>query len=215
MKRCKQHVVGWSKILSWMSYITMGFQYNILAVMVKISDRFTLLLPWLPPKPYPPMIATQTISSHDCHPNHILPWLPPKPYSPIECPCGTGPQTTNHILQSCPTFDDLRRQTWPSLVEAHRKLWGHCGRLRTLPYSPDWQSSMARNAEYSPMIATQTIFSHDCHPKHLWNQAIKLHKPRKNFCARFLHIRKSISLFFLHNCCDSQCKKLLKQLQTM
>ena len=41
-----------------------------------------------------------------------------------ECPCSTGPQTPNHILQSCPTFDDLRRQTWPSPVEAHRKLWG-------------------------------------------------------------------------------------------
>ena len=41
-----------------------------------------------------------------------------------EYPCGTGPQTPNHILQSCPTFDDLRRQTWPSPVEAHRKLWG-------------------------------------------------------------------------------------------
>ena len=41
-----------------------------------------------------------------------------------ECPCGTGPQPPNHILQSCPTFDDLRRQTWPSPVNAHRKLWG-------------------------------------------------------------------------------------------
>ena len=41
-----------------------------------------------------------------------------------ECPCGTGAQTPNHILQSCPTFDTLRRQTWPSPVDAHRKLWG-------------------------------------------------------------------------------------------
>ena len=41
-----------------------------------------------------------------------------------ECSCGTGPQTPNHILQFCPTFIDLRCQTWPSLVEAHRKLWG-------------------------------------------------------------------------------------------
>ena len=39
-----------------------------------------------------------------------------------ECPCGTGPQTLNHILQSCPTFDTLRRQIWPSPVDAHRKL---------------------------------------------------------------------------------------------
>ena len=41
-----------------------------------------------------------------------------------ECPCGTGPQTPNHILQSCPTLDALRRQTWPSPVDAHSKLWG-------------------------------------------------------------------------------------------
>ena len=47
-----------------------------------------------------------------------------------ECPFGTGPQTPNHILQSCPTFDDLRRQTWPSPVEAHRKLWGPVETLR-------------------------------------------------------------------------------------
>ena len=41
-----------------------------------------------------------------------------------ECPCGRGPQTPNHILQSCPTFHALRRQTWSSPVDAHRKLWG-------------------------------------------------------------------------------------------
>ena len=39
-----------------------------------------------------------------------------------ECPCGTGPQTPNHILQSCTTLDALRCQTWPSPVDAHRKL---------------------------------------------------------------------------------------------
>ncbi|XP_041350975.1 uncharacterized protein LOC121369959 [Gigantopelta aegis] len=36
-----------------------------------------------------------------------------------ECPCGTGPQTPAHILQSCPTFDTLRQQMWP-----REKLWG-------------------------------------------------------------------------------------------
>ena len=51
-----------------------------------------------------------------------------------ECPCGTGPQTPNHILQSCPTFDDLKRQTWPSPVEAHRKLWGPVETLRQTTY---------------------------------------------------------------------------------
>ena len=47
-----------------------------------------------------------------------------------ECPCGTGLQTPNHIMQSCPTFDALRRQTWPSPVEAHRKLGGPVETLR-------------------------------------------------------------------------------------
>ena len=41
-----------------------------------------------------------------------------------ECPCGTDSQNSNHILQSCPTFDALRRQTWPSPADALRKLWG-------------------------------------------------------------------------------------------
>ena len=41
-----------------------------------------------------------------------------------ECPCSTGPQTPNHILRSCPTFDALWHRTWPSPVESHRKLWG-------------------------------------------------------------------------------------------
>ena len=47
-----------------------------------------------------------------------------------ECPYGTGPQTPNHILQSCPTFDALRRQTWPRQVDAHRKLRGPVETLR-------------------------------------------------------------------------------------
>ena len=47
-----------------------------------------------------------------------------------KCPCGTGPQTPNHILQSCPTFDALRRQTWPSAMDALRKLWGPVEILR-------------------------------------------------------------------------------------
>ena len=41
-----------------------------------------------------------------------------------------GPQTPKHTLQSCPTFDSLRRQTWPSPVDAHRKLWGPAETLR-------------------------------------------------------------------------------------
>jgi hypothetical protein len=41
-----------------------------------------------------------------------------------QCPCGTGTQTADHILQTCPTFDTLRRQTWPSAVDLQEKLWG-------------------------------------------------------------------------------------------
>ena len=47
-----------------------------------------------------------------------------------ECPCGTGSHTSNHILQSCPTFNVLRCQTWPSPEDAHRKSGhtvAHCG----------------------------------------------------------------------------------------
>ena len=47
-----------------------------------------------------------------------------------QCPCGTGPQIPSHILQSSQTFDAFRRQTWPSLVDAHRKLWGPVETLR-------------------------------------------------------------------------------------
>ena len=35
-----------------------------------------------------------------------------------------------YFPRSCPTFDTLRRQTWPSPVDAHRKLWGPVEILR-------------------------------------------------------------------------------------
>ena len=41
-----------------------------------------------------------------------------------ECPCGTGLQTPEHILQTCPTFTALRHQIWPSSVDLGEKLWG-------------------------------------------------------------------------------------------
>ncbi|KAK7112004.1 hypothetical protein V1264_011526 [Littorina saxatilis] len=52
-----------------------------------------------------------------------------------QCPCDTGPQTPEHVLQACPTFDTLRRQhrgrqTWPSEVELREKLWGTAASLR-------------------------------------------------------------------------------------
>ena len=54
-----------------------------------------------------------------------------------ECSCDTGPQTPNHILQSCPTFDTFRRQTGAGIaqlvvlglavhsVAGSILLWGH------------------------------------------------------------------------------------------
>ena len=47
-----------------------------------------------------------------------------------ECPCGTGQQTPSPVLKSCPTFDSLRRQAWPSATDFHEKLWESAGSLR-------------------------------------------------------------------------------------
>jgi ribonuclease HI len=41
-----------------------------------------------------------------------------------ECPCGTGSQTPEHVLQHCPAHDVLRRQTWPEGTELRVQLWG-------------------------------------------------------------------------------------------
>ena len=40
------------------------------------------------------------------------------------CPCGTGPQTPEHILQYCPAHQALRKHTWPDGAELQVKLWG-------------------------------------------------------------------------------------------
>ena len=41
-----------------------------------------------------------------------------------ECPCNTGIQTPEHILQDCPTFRALRCQLWPDGADMRQKLWG-------------------------------------------------------------------------------------------
>ena len=56
------------------------------------------------------------------------------------------------VLQSCPTFDTLRRQAWPSATDLHEKLWGSAGSLRRTAdfasaYRPDWSPSMAGNPQ--------------------------------------------------------------------
>ena len=57
-----------------------------------------------------------------------------------ECPCGTGPQTHNHVLQSSPTFDALNARhgpvQWIPTGSFGDKL-SQCSRLWTSPYSPD------------------------------------------------------------------------------
>ena len=47
-----------------------------------------------------------------------------------ECPCGSGIQTPEHLLQSCPTFHALRQETWPCEVGLKEKLWGPVAALR-------------------------------------------------------------------------------------
>jgi len=41
-----------------------------------------------------------------------------------QCLCQNGLQTPEHILQTCPLFDDLRTQTWPHETKVEEKLWG-------------------------------------------------------------------------------------------
>ena len=47
-----------------------------------------------------------------------------------ECPCGTDSQTPEHILQSCPSHNSLRQETWPYPVDLNEKLWGPTASLR-------------------------------------------------------------------------------------
>ena len=47
-----------------------------------------------------------------------------------QCPCGTGSQTTEHLLQSCPTYEPLRKGIWPDHTPVVRKLYGSLRDLR-------------------------------------------------------------------------------------
>ena len=46
------------------------------------------------------------------------------------CPCGTGSQTTEHLLQFCPTYQPLRKGIWPDHTPVARKLYGSLRDLR-------------------------------------------------------------------------------------
>ena len=44
--------------------------------------------------------------------------------------CGTGSQTTEHLLQSCPTYEPHRKGIWPDHTPIARKLYGSLRDLR-------------------------------------------------------------------------------------
>ena len=46
-----------------------------------------------------------------------------------QCPCGAGSQTTEHLLQSCPIYEPLRKGIWPDHTPVARKL---CEGIRDL-----------------------------------------------------------------------------------
>ena len=52
-----------------------------------------------------------------------------------QCPCCTGSQTTGHLLQSCPTYEPLRKGIWPDGTPVARKLYGSLGTRYALPPS--------------------------------------------------------------------------------
>ena len=47
-----------------------------------------------------------------------------------QCPCGTGSQTTEYLLQFCPTYEPLRKGIWPDHTPVARKLYGSLRDLR-------------------------------------------------------------------------------------
>ena len=64
------------------------------------------------------------------------------PYSKLcishaqQCPCGTGSQTTDHLLQSCPLYKPLGRGIWPDHTLIAGKLYSSLEDLM-----PSWSSS--------------------------------------------------------------------------
>ena len=47
-----------------------------------------------------------------------------------QCPCGTGSQTTEHMLQFCLMYEPLRKGIWPDHTPVACKLYGSLGDLR-------------------------------------------------------------------------------------
>ena len=47
-----------------------------------------------------------------------------------QCPCSTGSQTTEHLLQSCPIYKPLRKGIWPDDTPVACKFYGSLGDLK-------------------------------------------------------------------------------------
>ena len=46
------------------------------------------------------------------------------------CPCKRGPMDTEHLLQSCPTHEELRKEIWPNAKQLREKLYSNLEDLR-------------------------------------------------------------------------------------
>ena len=46
------------------------------------------------------------------------------------CECGADEQTPEHILQTCPLYEERRQQTWDEDTPVRTKLWGTVDDLR-------------------------------------------------------------------------------------
>ena len=86
--------------------------------------------------------TTEVQTSNVGFTSEVSDWLPCGAYGPWsddyklrighteQCPCGTGSQTTEHLLQSCPTYEPLRKGIWPDHTPVPRMLYGSLGDLR-------------------------------------------------------------------------------------
>ena len=52
-----------------------------------------------------------------------------------QCPCGTDSHTTEHMVQSCPIYELLRKGIWPGHTPVTCTLYGSLGDINVLPPS--------------------------------------------------------------------------------